>query len=156
MKYDQKQLQSWGIAVLRVVVGAVMLAHGSQKLFLYGLSGTAGFFAHIGIPAPMLSAYLATFAEFLGGLALIFGFATRWAAAVLVIDMLMAIILVHLKGGFFLPAGMEYALTMLAANVSLVLTGPGSCALDNVLGWDRTPTSSSARPSDSVRPREAA
>lgn len=127
------QLQGWGITILRVIVGIVFLVHGSQKLFVFGFSGVAGFLSQIGIPAPGVSAVIVTAVEFLGGLALIFGLFTRWAAFLLVINMLVAILAVHLKGGFFLPNGYEYALTMLAANAGLALTGAGAAALDNVI-----------------------
>ncbi|HEY0006261.1 MAG TPA: DoxX family protein [Pyrinomonadaceae bacterium] len=127
-----KQLQGWGIALIRIIVGIVFLVHGSQKLFMFGLGGTAGFMGQIGIPAPMLAAVLATAAEFLGGLALLLGLLTRWAAIPLSITMLVAILTVHLKNGFFLPTGYEYALTLLIILVGLALMGPGEAALDNL------------------------
>jgi putative oxidoreductase len=133
-RVDENELQGWGIALLRIVVGAVLLAHGSQKFLVYGVGGTAGAFAHIGLPVPMLSAVFSMGAEFLGGLALVLGFGARWAAAVLAINMAVAVFGVHLKGGFFLPSGMEYAFTLFAANLALVLTGPGAFALDNLAG----------------------
>ena len=144
-RFSQNELQSWGIALMRVMVGVVFLAHGAQKLFGFGIPGTAGFFAHAGLPFPMLSAVLSIGAEFLGGLALILGLFTRPAAAVLAINMAVAVLAVHLKNGFFLPTGFEYALTMLVANVALVLTGAGAFALDNVVhaaprSWHHGPT----------------
>ena len=84
-RFSQSELQSWGIALLRVVVGVVFLAHGAQKLFVYGIPGTAGFLGHAGIPFPMLSAVLTIGAEFLGGLFLLLGLFTRPAAAFLAI-----------------------------------------------------------------------
>src|SRR5579872_6832592 len=95
-RYSQSEFQSWGIALMRVMVGVVFLAHGAQKLFVYGIPGTAGFFAHAGIPFPMVSAVLSIGAEFLGGLFLILGLFTRPAAAVLVINMAVAVFAVHL------------------------------------------------------------
>ena len=126
------QLQGWGIALIRIIVGIVFLVHGSQKLFMFGIGGTAGFMGQIGIPAPMLSATLATAAECLGGLALLLGLFTRWAAIPLSINMLVAIFMVHLKNGFFLPTGYEYALTLLVILIGLALTGSGEAALDNL------------------------
>lgn len=145
-RLDETQLQSWGIAALRMTVGAVLLAHGAQKLFVYGIGGTAGVLGHLGIPLPMVSAVLSIGAEFLGGLLLLLGLATRWAAAVLVINMAVAVFAVHLPNGFFAPKGVEYPLTMLVANFSLALTGPGAFALDNVLRRSR-PQQQDYRPS---------
>ncbi|HTR64385.1 MAG TPA: DoxX family protein [Terriglobales bacterium] len=126
-----------GPTVLRVVVGIVFLMHGQQKLFGFGIHGTIGFFTHAGIPLPAVSAVVVTFVEFLGGIALILGLGTRWAAALLAIDMLGAIGFVHFKNGFFLmppKMGYEYALTLLAACIALAMMGPGSAALDRFFG----------------------
>lgn len=129
----QADVQSWGIAVLRIVVGVVFLAHGAQKLFVYGFPGVAAGFGQMGIPFPYPSAVLVTVVEFFGGLALIAGLFTRLAAVPLAITMLVALFTAHLSGGFFLPKGFEYVLVLLAANVALVLTGSGAFALDNAL-----------------------
>lgn len=126
------QAQGWGITVLRVVVGIVFLAHGGQKLFVWGFSNVAGFFGQVGIPLPMLAAIVVTLVEFLGGLALLVGLCTRWAAIPLAINMLGAMLTVHLKAGFFLPDGYEFVLTLLAANVALALLGSGEASLERV------------------------
>jgi putative oxidoreductase len=131
MNNDSKE--SWGLTVLRVVVGIVFLKHGWMKVFTFGLHGTAGFFAAAHIPLPLISAFLVTWVELLGGLALILGALTQPAAALIAIDMVGAIVFVHLKNGFFLPTGYEFALTMLAANVCLMLAGPGAQAIDNFI-----------------------
>jgi putative oxidoreductase len=126
--------QGFGIAALRWIVGSVFLVHGSQKLFVFHFAGTAAFFTKAGIPLPEVSAVVVTLVEFLGGAALFFGIGTRVAATLLAINMLGAIYFVHGKNGFFLQSGgYEYALTMLVANISLALTGPGMCALDNLI-----------------------
>jgi putative oxidoreductase len=130
-------LQSWALTLIRLVVGVVFLAHGSQKLFSFGFAGVTAFFAKFGVPLPGISAPVVTLVEFLGGIALLFGVATRWAALVLAIDMLGAIVLVHFKAGFFLPAGFEFALTLLVVNLALALAGPGSLAVDGLLAGRR-------------------
>ena len=130
---DISTRQATGIAALRFIVGVVFLVHGSQKLFVFHFAGVTAFFTQGGIPLPAVSAVVVTLVEFLGGLALVLGLGTRWAALLLAIDMLGAIVFVHGKNGFFLPTGFEYALTLLVANLALVIAGAGRCALDNLL-----------------------
>jgi len=128
----RNSLQSWGITVLRIVIGFVFLMHGWQKFFQYGLDGVGGAFTQLGIPLPYFSAILAATAEGLGGLLLLLGLGTRFAAVLLAFTMLVAWLTAH-RSGFFLPAGGEYAITLLGASVALILTGPGKLALDNVV-----------------------
>src|ERR1700719_1115620 len=128
-KVSTADFTAYGIALLRIVVGVVCLAQDAQKLFVYGYPAITGMLGQIGIPFPALSAWLIALTEFLGGAALLFGLFTRWAAAPLSFAMLVAILSVHLKAGFFAPAGFEYPLTMLAANLALILTGAGAFAL---------------------------
>jgi putative oxidoreductase len=120
---------AWGLLLLRLAVGAVFVMHGGQKIFVMGPRGVAGFLGPLGFPLPLVAAIVLMSVEFLGGLALILGVFTRYAAALLAIVMLVAISVVHLKNGFFLPRGFEFALTLLAANLALVLSGPGALAL---------------------------
>ncbi len=115
-------LQPWGLTVLRVVVGAVFLIHGCQKLFVFGFHA-----------APAVAAVVLTLVEFVGGALLVLGLFTRWAAWLLAIDMVVAILLVHLKKGFFNPQGFEYPLTLLAANIAIAVAGPGAGAVDGVI-----------------------
>jgi len=125
------------LTMLRVVVGAIFVAHGGQKLFVFGLAGVAGMFGQIGIPLPEITGPLVSLLEFFGGLALAFGLLTRWAALGLAVNMLGATLLVHAKGGFFLPSGIEYTLALGAASLAFAVMGAGDYSLDNVLARRR-------------------
>src|SRR5689334_16355211 len=97
--------QACGLAVLRIVVGVVFFVHGYQKLFKIGIHGVAGFFAHAGIPLPLVAAVTVMLVEFVGGILLITGLATRIPAMLNAIDMLVAIFAVHLRNGFYSSNG---------------------------------------------------
>ena len=120
----------WGVLPLRLVLGLVFVAHGAQKLFGFGLAGTAGFLGSLGIPLPTVAAAGLIAVELLGGVALILGAWTRIVAALLAADMLVAILTVHLRGGFFVPDGVEFVLTLLGGCLTLVGLGAGPCSVD--------------------------
>lgn len=122
------------IAILRIVTGVVFLAHGYQKVFIFGHAGVAQGFAGMGIPAAGLAAGLVAAIELLGGLALVLGIGTRIAAVLLALDMLGAVLLVHARNGFFLPNGAEFALTLLGAVAALAIAGAGALSIDRVVG----------------------
>jgi putative oxidoreductase len=125
--------QLWGPALLRSVIGIVFLMHGGQKLFVWGFHGVASFLGHIGVPLPAFFAVVVTLVEFIAGAALVLGLWTRWVALPLAIDMLVAILTVKFRGGFFAPRGFEYELTLLIACLSLTVMGGGRASLDSLI-----------------------
>lgn len=126
-----------GALVLRVPIGLILAAHGSQKLFGwlggYGLEGTGQWMASIGFEPGVLMALLAGSAEFFGGLLLALGLLTRPAALVAAFTMLMALTF-HLPNGLFVSNnGYEFALSLLTATAALIFLGGGRLSLDNAI-----------------------
>ncbi len=129
--------QSVGLAILRVVTGIVFTTHGYQKLFTFGIAGVQGAFTHMGAPMPAVTGPLVAFLECFGGLALVVGLLTRLAALGLATDMLGAILIVHGSAGFFAPKGYEFVLMLLAASLTLAVSGPGAFSLDAMIAGRR-------------------
>jgi putative oxidoreductase len=134
---------SVGLFLLRVILGVVFFAHGAQKVFGwfggYGIAGTVGYFKNVvHVPTPL--AYLGPFVEFLGGIAILLGLFTKFAALGIFIMMLVATLKVHLPSGFFMSgkgdgkgAGYEYTLTLAIISLVLVLLGGGLYSVDTLI-----------------------
>jgi putative oxidoreductase len=138
-------LPGLGLALLRVTLGAIFLMHAYLGLVVIGPMAIGGYTARMGYPAalgPALGGYM-VLVHGIGGLLLILGLFTRWAALAQVPIMASAFFLYHLRQGFFLTGivvdaargaaiagGFEYTLLVLAATVTLVLAGGGALALD--------------------------
>jgi len=122
------------LAILRVVLGVTFILHGGQKLFVFGFAGVSGAFAQMGIPAPGLLGPFVAFVEFFGGIAILLGLLTRLAALGIGATMVVAILTVHVKNGFFAPTGFEFPLSLLASATALVITGAGDFSLDALIG----------------------
>ena len=129
-------LNTTGASILRVVVGVVFVAHGWRKI-MAGFDAVSSSFDAAGIPAPLPAAILVAIVEFVGGVLLILGLKTRLAVIPLAITMAVAMTVVHLKNGFFLPEGYEFTLVLLAALITLGLVGPGPLSVDRFLGRSR-------------------
>jgi putative oxidoreductase len=125
---------------LRLALGAIMIAHGAQKLF-GGMPRFMGMLHNMGVPGWM--GYLSAAAEFGGGILLVAGLLTRLAALSICIDMAVAIAKVHWKNGLKGPAGYEFPLACGIIAFALIFLGAGPISLDGA--FFRGGGSSSAR-----------
>jgi len=133
----------YAVTVARLILGVVFFAHGAQKMLGwfggYGFTGTMGFFTQMmHIPAPL--ALLAICAEFFGGLGLLVGFLGRVAAFGISMNMLVAILTIHIHNGFFANwtgqqkgEGFEYHLLAIALALVVMIKGSGALSVDRAL-----------------------
>jgi putative oxidoreductase len=131
------------LTLIRLALGIMIVSHGAQKLFGwfggFGLEGTLGYFASIGVPAA--AAWLVIAAEFLGGLGLITGLLGRVAAAGVAAVMAGAVFLGgHINNGFFMNwtggqsgEGWEFFLLATTMAVAIAVRGSGALSLDRAL-----------------------
>ncbi|MGE5173720.1 MAG: DoxX family protein [Betaproteobacteria bacterium] len=130
------------LLILRVLLGVVFFPHGMQKLFGwfggYGFSGTMGGFEQMGVPA--LFAFFAVIAEGFGCLGLITGFLTRLSAFGIGTNMVVAVLMIHHKFGFFMNwdgkqagEGFEYHLLAIAIALALIIKGGGKWSIDRAI-----------------------
>ncbi len=134
--HSNQKLIGTAMLVIRVALGAIMFAHGAQKVLgIFGGKGldatVAGMGTALGIPAWLV--YLSAFTEFLGGIAMILGLLTRFFGIAITINMAVAVIGVHLKNGMLGQGGYEYALSLGIMALAVTFAGPGLFSLDHVL-----------------------
>jgi putative oxidoreductase len=129
-------------AIIRLVVGVLFFYHGAQKMLGWwggpGFSAMMHAFESQGVPA--VFAFLAIAAEFFGGIGLIAGFLSRIAAFGITVNMIVAIMTVHLQNGLSMNwsgqqkgEGFEYHLLVLAITISIMLVGAGAFSVDGMI-----------------------
>ena len=136
-------MKDFGPTVLRIFLGVIFVMHSYLPLVVFTPAGTANYMAKVaGLPAPAVMAWIVILVHGRGGIMLILGLWTRWAAAANAVIMLGALFLVKLAQGFFMKgvivdaaagranaAGYEFELLLFGALVALVLTGGGALAI---------------------------
>ena len=140
VRLHDKSAVDVALLLARVIVGAVFMAHGAQKLF--GAFGGPGLSAFVGMMGPI--GYLVAIGEFFGGLGIVVGFLSRFSAASIIVIMLGAIGMVHGRVGFFMNwmgnqggEGFEYHLLAIGILLVILIAGPGRYALARSLPLPR-------------------
>jgi putative oxidoreductase len=128
-----------GLLIARVVLGSLMAAHGSQKLFGwfggYGLAGTGSFFETLGFRPGRLFAAAAAVTETASGVLVALGLLGPIGPALMLSVMIVAAVSAHWQNGLFaMSNGIEVPLLYAAGATALALTGPGVWSLDALLG----------------------
>jgi putative oxidoreductase len=144
---DRRGTQHLGLLILRLGLGAVLAAHGLQKLWS-GSSGMTGFknsLSDVGFQHADILAYVSAGGELASGVLLVLGLFTPIAAAgalAFLINGLLATVSgrPHSRTfAYFLPDGHEYQITLIVLAVAIILCGPGRYSLDTNRGWARRP-----------------
>lgn len=121
--------------LVRIVVGIMFLLHVSTKFKIGADAVAANIFAKNGIEPALLWAYVVMFLESVGGVCLIIGLFTRFLAAALAIEMLVALLFVHLPKGYAASGGgYEYVLLIGAVCLLIAIRGGGPYSVDRAIG----------------------
>ncbi|HEX4250003.1 MAG TPA: DoxX family protein [Pseudonocardia sp.] len=132
------------LAVGRILLGVVLMAHGYQKVFTYGLAGTTKAMTKMSVPLPPVSAAYASYVELLGGALLILGALTTVVSVLVVLDMIGAAVFSgSLHTVFAQDGGWELVGMIGVGALLLAAVGAGRFSVDHALAARRT-TSSTA------------
>jgi putative oxidoreductase len=119
----------WGITVVRVLTGLILLVAGYQKFFVFGVStGVTAAMTKYGFPLPAAFAWTAATLELFGGAALIIGLFSRWLGLLVAIQFAIATLFVKLRLATFAEARLD--LLLFAGGLLLFLAGPGKASVD--------------------------
>ncbi len=140
MSKSLNNLQPWGAFFLRLVLGCAMIYHGFDKVIPHGvfhggntfsaLDHHGHYVASLGLPYWL--GYVSALTEFIGGILIVLGLLTRFAAFLITCNMLVAIVVVNRHHGY---SGSEYSLALFVIAVMLLFYGGGACALDRKIGF---------------------
>ena len=125
-------LTPFGLTALRIGTGVILAVHGWLKVVDY--ASWVGMVGQLGVPAPEIMAPLAIAAELGGGIALILGFLTPLASAMLLINMLVAIFVVHWENGLLTEqGGFAFPLILALSSLFFLVRGAGPFSIDHAL-----------------------
>lgn len=130
---DRPAVRDGALLIVRLIIGAIFVAHGWEKIFITGIDKTVGYFVGWGIPQAELTVWLVAVVEMVAGALLILGLLAPIAAGVLIIEMAGAAWFVHMENGLFIgDGGLELVLALIAGLVVIVAFGAGRASLDRV------------------------
>jgi putative oxidoreductase len=140
MSKSLNNLQPWGALSLRLVLGTAMIYHGWDKVIPAGgfhggnafsaLERHSHYVASLGLPYWL--GIVSALTEFVGGILILLGLFTRFAAFLIAVNMLVALVMVNRHHGY---SGSEYSLALFVIALTLFFYGAGVCALDRKLGF---------------------
>jgi putative oxidoreductase len=123
-------MAQYGATLLRLILGVVYVMHAYLVLVISGPTGMIAEGVRAGIPFPEVATWYLILAHGLGGVFLVLGIFTRWAALANVPVVLGALLFIHLKNGFWaFKNGYEYVLVLLVATLALAMIGGGALTL---------------------------
>lgn len=130
--------QNIALLIGRVALGIVLVAHGWQKFFTYGISGATASFEQMGIPAAGAAAIFGATVELVGGILMIAGLAVPLVGLLVALDMAGALLFVHAPNGVFVGAGgFELVLVIGALGLVFAGLGAGAYAVDRLITTGR-------------------
>jgi putative oxidoreductase len=133
------------LLLVRLVLGVVLIAHGWQKLMTKGIDATTEGFAAIGIPAAPVAAVFVIVVEVLGGILVVVGAATALVGVLVALEMLGAVLFVHIGSGVFVSeGGWELAGLVGASALALAAVGSGRLSVDQAVSRRRRPATAVA------------
>jgi len=127
----------WDIAftLVRVIIGINLVMHGWLKVGTFGVAGVSGLMGKVGLEPAVGFAVAAMVLETIGAICIIIGLFTRFFAAALAIEMLIALLTVHIAGGFYVDkGGVEYVLLLGVVLFAIAIRGGGPYSVDRMIG----------------------
>ena len=128
--------KEYGVIFIRLIVGFHLIYGTQDNVFNYArMEEFAAFLSSRSVPLPLFAAFVSAYAQFICGILFILGAATRYAALVMIINFIAAIVIAHIGDAY---PNMFPALMMLAAACFLFVHGPGELSVDSKLRQRRT------------------
>jgi putative oxidoreductase len=126
-----EKYREYGVIFIRLIVGFHLIYGTQDNVFSFArMEEFAGFLSVRGVPFPLFSAFLSAYAQFICGILFLVGLATRYAAVVMVINFIAALVIAHIGDTY---PNMFPALMMLAAACFFLVHGAGKVSFDSLL-----------------------